>query len=234
MRAGNFMEFAVIILYYLLMPSQPRFSALIFDFDGVLVDSESLQARVWQLVAREVGRPVPSLTAADIAGRLDSEIARDLFGDSIDVAACVARKVAIQDRLEAAGELQTVPGAMDFIRWALEEGYTLAVCSNSEESRVRRWLAEHDLDSCFRAVVGYLPGRRPKPAPELYLLTLAALEGAAHRAAAIEDSAPGIKAARAAGVFTIQLLSSDIPALPEAGWQVSSFVELRNRLTHSL
>ncbi len=209
-----------------------RFSAVIFDFDGVIVDSEVLQAKAWQQLAYELGYREVRVTAARIAGRLDSQIARDLFGERIDVDFCLQRKLALQEALEARGELQFVPGALELIQ-TLSSSHVLAICSNSYEERVEAFLQEQGLRQRFRVVVGYREGLAPKPSPQPYLRTLQQLGIPAETACAIEDSPPGIEAARGAGLFAVQLVREGIAASPKADRHISNLLELiRNDANH--
>ncbi len=199
-------------------------AAIILDFDGVVVDSETLQARVWEDLARELGFGLQTVTAQQIAGRLDSEVARELFGDGVNIAECLERKVRLQMQKEAAGELEFVPGFCEFLPKAGD--FRLAICSNSCEDRLRQFLEEHELAQHFDAVVGHRAGEKPKPAPDPYLRVLSALRLPPELAVAVEDSAPGIVAARAAGIFAIQLQFPGMPAIPEADFRIDNFSAL--------
>ena len=203
-----------------------RFSAVIFDFDGVIVDSEVLQARAWEQLARELGHDGLHVTAAQIAGRLDSQIARELFGAEMDTAFCLQRKVALQEELEAQGELQFVPGVLELLP-VLHRTHTLAICSNSYEDRVEAFLKQHNLLHWFRAVVGYRDGLAPKPSPQPYVRTLQRLGMGADAACAIEDSPPGIEAAKQAGLFAIQLVQEGIEPSPLADVHITDLAHLR-------
>ncbi|MDQ7053429.1 MAG: HAD family phosphatase [candidate division KSB1 bacterium] len=203
-----------------------RFSAVIFDFDGVIVDSEVLQARAWEQLARELGHDDLRVSAAQIAGRLDSQIARDLFGAEVDVAFCLQRKVVLQEALEARGELRFIPGVLELLP-ALHRTHTLAICSNSYEDRVEAFLKQHNLRRWFRVVVGYRDGLAPKPSPQPYVRTLQRLGMAADGACAIEDSPPGIEAAKQAGLFAIQLVRAGIEPSPLADVHITDYAQLR-------
>jgi len=204
-----------------------HFCAVILDFDGVIVDSETLQARAWETLARENGYENIRVTASRIAGRLDSEIARELFGASADIHPLIQRKVAIQIEMEQRGELRVIPGIADFLQ-TVSRTHKLAVCSNSHEEHILNVLRTQQLERFFSAVVGLGPHRRPKPAPDLYNLTLKRLGVSAQEACAIEDSEPGLIAARQAGLFTIQLVLDGTLPSREANVHVSSYSELVN------
>jgi HAD superfamily hydrolase (TIGR01509 family) len=201
-----------------------RFQAIVFDFDGVLVDSETLQARCWTLIARELGLDRGEIRADEIAGQLDRELVLHLFPGS-DPAQCLARKSELESSLEAAGELQPVPGAVDFVRRA-GATHTLAICSSSRPEPIRRRVAALGLLDSFSVIQGRVEGAMHKPAPDLYLRTLESLALVPQAACAIEDSLPGVKAAKSAGLYTIQLLHVGMPRSELADAHIRAFSEL--------
>jgi HAD superfamily hydrolase (TIGR01509 family) len=206
------------------MQDPGRFRAVIFDFDGVIVDSEPMQARAWTRVARELGLSECDVTVEQIAGRLDIELAAHLFPGR-DARQCAQRKQQIEYEMEAAGELRLVAGVEEFIR-RLAATHTMAICSSCHIDLLRRRLSAAGLASLFGSVTGRCDGVHHKPAPDLYLRTLADLEIPADEACAIEDSLPGIAAAKAASLYAIQLVHPGLPRSPHADRWISSFAEL--------
>ncbi|WP_428939306.1 HAD family hydrolase [Fontivita pretiosa] len=198
-----------------------RFRAVIFDFDGVIVDSETLQARAWTRVGRELGLGDCRIPVEQIAGRVDIELAPLLFPGH-DPRRCVQRKWQIEAEMEAAGELRLVPGVDRFVR-SLARTHRLAICSSCDVRQLRRRLEYVGLSSLFSVVVGRSDGVAHKPAPELYLRALAELGVGAGQACAIEDSETGVAAARAAGVYVIQLVHSGQPHAALADEWIASF-----------
>jgi HAD superfamily hydrolase (TIGR01509 family) len=201
-----------------------RFRAVIFDFDGVIVDSETLQARAWTAVAREVGQLGREIAVHQIAGRIDRELAAELFPEC-DGAWCAARKAQIESEMQAAGELKPIDGCERLLD-RLGRSHLLAICSSCRADVLDRRLVELGLRAFLRAVVGRGDGVPHKPAPDLYQRTLALLGVPAHDACAIEDSATGVAAAKAAGIFTIQLAHPDLPRAANADAWIGSFDEL--------
>ena len=198
-----------------------KFRAVIFDFDGVIVDSESMQARAWTRVAAMVGHKDRQITIQQIAGQLDVNLAAELF-PGCDASWCVREKWRIDAELEAAGELRTVDGIEPFVR-AIAKTHRLAICSSCEHQLVARRLEQTGLRSRFAVVVGRTEEMRHKPAPDLYLRALARLELSAAEACAIEDSPTGIAAAKAAGLHVIQLVHPGIPRSADADHWIERF-----------
>src|SRR4051794_27016168 len=107
-----------------------RFRAVIFDFDGVIVDSEPLQARAWTRLGRELGMHDCDVSVEQIAGRIDADLAPQLF-PAFDAARCVQRKAELEAQMVAAGELEPVEGVEELLR-RLARTHRLAICSSCE------------------------------------------------------------------------------------------------------
>src|SRR3954454_16396342 len=140
-----------------------RFRAIVFDFDGVIVDSETMQARAWNRVADELGMRDCLITVQRIAGRLDRDLAAELFPTG-DASWCVEQKARIEAELEAAGELRLVEGVERFVR-GLAARHVLGICSNCPTDVLARRLERVGLASMFAVVVGRTDALRAKPAP---------------------------------------------------------------------
>jgi HAD superfamily hydrolase (TIGR01509 family) len=198
-----------------------RFRAVIFDFDGVIVDSESMQARAWTQVGRELGLVDCLISVEQIAGRLDIELAPRLF-PGCDARRCVERKAQLETEVEAAGELRLVQGVDSLVR-RLARTHRLAICSSCHDELLRRRLALVGMTRFFPVVVGRTDGVLHKPAPDLYLNALAGLGVGAADACAIEDSLTGVAAAKAAGLHVIQLVHPGLPRAADADQWITCF-----------
>lgn len=178
---------------------------LIFDFDGLIVDSEGPVYRAWAEVYEEHGQHLSLDFWRTVIGHgpgyfdavadLEARLARPLEGEAIR-----ARRRAREAELMAAQPV--LPGVVEWRAEALAAGVRLAVASSSRRAWVSGHLERLGLDGwhclrCFEDV------GRPKPAPDLYLATLDCLELVAEEVIAVEDSAPGVTAAVAAGVFCV-------------------------------
>lgn len=178
---------------------------LVFDFDGLIVDSEGPVYRAWAEVYEEHGQELSLDFWKTVIGHgpgyfdavadLEARLARPLEGQAIR-----ARRRAREAELMAAQPV--LPGVVAWRDEAMAAGVRLAVASSSRRAWVTGHLERLRLDGwqCIRCFddVG-----TPKPAPDLYLATLDCLELAAGEVIAVEDSAPGVAAAVAAGVFCV-------------------------------
>ena len=208
-----------------------KIGALIFDFDGVILDTETPDFQTWEAVFRDHGarldRPVWTAligrgrgVAFDMRGHLER-----LLGMRVDwEAVSTERRRRYLERIASSALL---PGVVDYIHDAKRRGLKLGVASSSS----REWVEGH-LRS--REILGYFDCIRcgddvsaTKPDPEVYLSALERLDTRADEAFAIEDSPVGIAAARAAGLFCVAVpnpMTKDLP-LDEADLVLESLAD---------
>jgi beta-phosphoglucomutase len=179
-------------------------AALIFDLDGVIVDSNPIHVLAWRRYLEACGRRLPPGADRLIFGRRNDQIVRDLFGDGLSpeqIAAHGAAKEALYRRLM--GPLlreRLVPGVADFLRRArLPAG----LASNAERANVDFVLDQAGLRPYFRVVLDGAQAARPKPDPEIYLEAARRLGVPPQACVVFEDSPAGVQAARAAGAQVV-------------------------------
>jgi beta-phosphoglucomutase-like phosphatase (HAD superfamily) len=184
--------------------------ALLFDFNGTLSDDEHVQCDVYRRLFAEQGRPLEAERYyAELAGLSDEEIVERWLGPGHPAAAHV-----LAERMRLVGERisdgSSVPvGVREAVRSAA--GRTaLAVVSGAMRAEVETVLRAAGLE-VFDAVVTMEDVGRGKPDPEGYVRALELLGVPAGEAVAFEDSAPGIAAARAAGLYTVAVRGTMAP-----------------------
>jgi len=205
--------------------------AVIFDLDGVLVDSEHVWDEVREEFAREQGGRWPDRAQADMMGMSSLEWSRymhDVVGladPPEEISAEVVRRM--QGRY--ARDLPIIPGAVEAVR-RLDGSYRLAVASSSNRPLIDAVLSAAGLADAFEVTVSSEEVARGKPAPDVYLEAARRLEVEPERAAAIEDSANGIRSAHAAGMRVVAIPNRRYPppddALALAGLVLDSLAEL--------
>jgi HAD superfamily hydrolase (TIGR01509 family) len=179
--------------------------ALIFDFDGLIVDTEGPDYQAWQETYASFGCALPlEEWAAEIGtyGAFDpyDYLARQL-GRPIDRAAIRERRRA---RFAELIEQQAVlPGVEGYLREARERGLRVGIASSSPRGWVVGHLARFGLDQSFDCIKTADDVERVKPDPALYLAALDALGVPAHAALAFEDSPNGALAATRAGIYCV-------------------------------
>ena len=169
--------------------------------DGLLVDSERLERRVWQAAAADHGVGMSDERFASFVGHPAEECDRLLghyYGEAFDVngfrAACHRRMRAIVER----EGVPLRPGALEWIEFVRDLGIPLGLATSSAPTLVRERLG--DLLSAFATVVTRADVARGKPHPDLYLEAAVRLGVAPDTSLALEDSPTGAQAALAAGM----------------------------------
>jgi len=185
------------------MPEAMSFAAVLFDFDGVLVDTEWAIYEAWHRTFLANGHPLPLETYTQCIGSdFDTWSPKthleELTGNSFDWHELdAARQIEIRRDLENAGPM---PGVIAILEQLKAAGTPIAVVSSSTHQWVDGWLEKLGLASYFNTVVCRGDAPRIKPAPDLWLEALRRLDLKPEQALSIEDSLNGVKSARAAGL----------------------------------
>ena len=184
--------------------------AVIFDLDGVLIDSYQAHLESWQHLALENGITLSEEQFAPWFGVTGRDLIRGLFAseDLSDdrVEALYTRKTALYREGFKAG-VTIMDGAVELIDALRAAGLRLGIATSGSRESTELTLRRIARQACFGAVVTGQDVRRGKPDPEPFLVAAARLEIAADRCVAIEDAPPGIAAARSAGMATVGLVS---------------------------
>lgn len=196
------------------------FAAVIFDNDGLLLDTEEAWTRAEEtLFARrdrtwttQHKRELIGSSGAAAAAKLERMLARPGEGPAL---LAELEGLVMEEVLDGVGPR---PGAMELLAKLAAAGVPLGLASNSPRAFVERALAGAGLTgsaSPFATIMTASDVERPKPAPDLYLAAAAALGADPARCAGLEDSPPGAASALAAGLFVIGVPyfpDGDLPA----------------------
>lgn len=205
-----------------------RFRAVVFDLDGLLLDTEPGWRRAESELLRRHG---DAFTEADAAASLgtpvDTVVARyaERLGLGDEGRARLLAELVDLARLEYAGTIPMRPGASELLS-ALSGRVALGVASNTPRELVALALESATLDGSFDVVVTADDVARPKPAPDVYVEACRQLGVAPAAAVALEDSAVGIAAARLAGLTVIAVPESEVVDTSGAHHVAASLVEL--------
>ena len=205
--------------------------AFLFDFDGLILDTETASRAGWQWLYRELGHELPPDKWALMVGTVDGW---DIWGhleelaEPLDRAGWNEKRYAHELTLLEAEELR--PGIADYLAYAEEHELKRAIVSSAS----RRWVDMH-LERLERAVgwdaivtADHDP-ERAKPRPTLYLEALDELGVAADDAVAFEDSPNGASAAKAAGIYVVGIpntVTADLGLDESADRVVGSLADL--------
>jgi HAD superfamily hydrolase (TIGR01509 family) len=187
------------------VPDAATIEAVVFDMDGVLVDTEHLWDEVREALTEEWGgRYTPEAQEA-MMGMSSAEWSRYLHETvGLREPPEVINDEVVRRMLERyRTELPVVPGAVEAVRSLSASGHRLAVASSSNRPLIDAVLARLGLSDAFSATVSSEEVPRGKPSPDVYLEAASRLGVTPGRCVAIEDSASGIRAAHAAGMKVI-------------------------------
>ncbi|HEX3659503.1 MAG TPA: HAD family phosphatase [Pirellulales bacterium] len=204
---------------------------VIFDVDGVLVDSYTAHFQSWRQVAEDRGYELSEEDFRRTFGRTSREIIAELWGRH----ALAAAEIAELDRRKEAAyrailgrHVPLMDGAVELIDSLAGAGFALAVGSSGPPENVNLVLNALGRRAAFRGVVTGQEVTRGKPDPQVFLLAAKKIDVPADHCAVIEDAAVGIAAAQAAEMTAIGLVSTghDPASLAAADCRVSSLREL--------
>ena len=209
-------------------------TCLIFDFDGLVLDTETPEADAWRAIYAEHGFTFPferwsqivggnGLGDFDAAGHL-----ADLARGTLD-----PRSLRLRHKAESAALILAepiMPGVVNLLDEARRLGLKLGVASSSPHSWVDTHLTRLGLFDRFDAVIcaDDVPAGRIKPHPDLFVKALAVMNASPAEAMVFEDSPNGVRAARAAGLFVVAVPNRTTKGLQFEGASrsVSSLDEL--------
>jgi len=215
-------------------------AAIVFDFDGVLVDSEPLHLRAYQEVLEPLGFSLPrekyysTYLGYDDAGVFKAVAAtRDWQIDDRRLSALIEEKGRVYEELLTAGDIM-YPGAAECIA-RLAARWPLGIASGAARNEIEMMLRGRSLDRYFRFIVAAGETREGKPAPDPYLKA-ARLHGLAPvECVAIEDSRWGIESAKAAGLHCVGITHTyPVNELLTADAIVTSLAELTPELIEKI
>jgi HAD superfamily hydrolase (TIGR01509 family) len=198
-----------------LAPSE--IAAVVFDLDGVLLDSEAAWVEVKREFTEEKGGRWKQSAELDMLGMSSTEWSRymhDELGVPVppeQISSEVAGRLVEQYRQR----LPLLPGAVEAVR-SLARHWPLALATSSNRNVIDLVLDQADIADAFAATVSSEEVARGKPAPDVYLDAARRLEVDSGACVAIEDSSNGIRSAHAAGMAVIAIPNRDFPPEPDA------------------
>jgi HAD superfamily hydrolase (TIGR01509 family) len=214
-------------------------AAVVFDLDGVLIDSEQVWAEVRERLARERGGRWPPEAVRRMMGMSSPEWSRYMAEElavpmtPAEISAAVVERVAARYR----ADLPLLPGAVEAVR-RLAGRWPLGLASSANRPLIDLVLEVAGLGDAFAATVSSEEVEHGKPAPDVYLEAAARLGVDPGGCAAVEDSANGIRAAVAAGMRVVAVPNRAFPppqeVLDQADLVVTDVRELRPEVLEGL
>jgi HAD superfamily hydrolase (TIGR01509 family) len=180
--------------------------AIIFDFDGTIMDTESTSFRIWREIYESHGHELTIEKWSECVGVPESsfdpyEDLRELTGAPLDRMEMAVEYVTRESEYNKG--LPLLPGVENVILTAGSLGIKLGIATSASRAWIDEHLGRRNLLDRFDAIVCVEDTSRHKPFPDPYLKAVEILECSPDEAIAVEDSPNGIKAAKSAGLFTV-------------------------------
>ncbi|MBQ4050582.1 MAG: HAD family phosphatase [Oscillospiraceae bacterium] len=176
--------------------------AVIFDMDGVLLDTERLLYKYWLQAAKELGYPLKPQHALDLrslAGKFAAEYIRDHISPDIDYDKLRQRRRELMSADLEANGIPAKPGAAELLTMLRQKRLKTAVATATDEPRTRKYLAEVGILDLFDHICCATMVENGKPMPDVYLFACTQLKERPEDCIAVEDSPNGVLSAHRAG-----------------------------------
>ncbi|EOH74979.1 HAD family hydrolase [Enterococcus raffinosus] len=210
---------------------------IIFDMDGVLIDSEPLNKKFSELFFTEKGYVIPKEIGNTFLGATQQEIWRNIktLFPEVDTDELQREMEEAKDSLNINYESLVFEGLHEMLYFFKQKDLKLAVASSTSSSKVVEILSKCQLHDYFDVIVGGDTVSRSKPHPDIFNYTAKQLQLSTNSCIVIEDSTNGITAARSAGMLVIgkkhDVISQDIS---QANFIFKSYFELLNKIKSDL
>jgi HAD superfamily hydrolase (TIGR01509 family) len=205
--------------------------AVIFDMDGLLLDSERPYRDAWLVVSSRKGYPLSESVYLQAVGRDDRdtrEIFRAHFGDDFPYDEICDDVRVLMDRHTAQGGHALKDGVLDLLEYLAQGSVPCTVATSTMRQKALARLGQAKILRYMREVSGGDEVTRGKPAPDLYLLAAKKMGITPGQCLAFEDSAPGARAADKAGMRVIVIPDLLEPPADVRGFSLDIFSSLRH------
>jgi len=187
---------------------------VLFDMDGLVLDTEKLYTRFWMEAAHDLGYPMTFQQALGLRS-LNRSAGQDklteYFGPGISYTEVRSRRIELMDaHIEKYG-IEVKPGIYELMDYLKAHGIASAITSSSPMVNIQRHLSAHDLLHRFDKLCSGYDVPRGKPEPDIYLYGAASLSLRPAECLALEDSPTGILSAHRAGCLPVMVPDQDQP-----------------------
>ena len=182
--------------------------AVIFDMDGILIDTEKWLNVYWQQAAKESGFEVTredGLAIRSLAGKYAGPYLRGIFGESFDYEAIRERRKELMREHIARYGIEKKPGVDDILSYLAEKNMKRAVATATDPERTKQYLTQIGIYDKFDKIVSATTVENGKPQPDVYLYACEQIGEKPEDCIAVEDSPNGILSAYRAGLSVVMV-----------------------------
>lgn len=187
---------------------------VLFDLDGLVLDTEKLYSRFWMGACHHFGFPMTydqSLKMRALNGAAGQEMLRSFFGAGVDYPTIRAERIRQMDAYVALHGVEVKPGIREFLTELKARGIATAITSASPMERIQAYLGKVELLPLFDRLCSGHEVPNGKPAPDIYRYGAACLGLEPGKCLALEDAWSGLKSANGAGCIPILIPDLDPP-----------------------
>lgn len=200
--------------YTIYKPSTAPVRGVLFDMDGVVLDTEKLYARFWAEAAHALGYPMTyqqALGMRSLSGTAGQAKLESYFGPGVSRAVMRDKRVELMDAYVATHGVEAKRGIFELLDHLKEQGIKAAIATSSPLDRATEYLNSLCLTDKFDCICSGHNVAHGKPAPDIYLHAAACLDLPPENCLAIEDSPAGVESAYRAGCIAVMVPDLDQP-----------------------
>lgn len=189
-------------------------TAILFDMDGLVLDTEKLYTRFWQEAANTLGYPMTKEQALGMRSlNRGAGLAKmqSYFGPDVDYDAIRKKRIEMMDAFVEKEGVTLKPGIRELLEFLKEHGIKTAIATSSPIERTIKYLTSVGLQNSFDELVSGYMVEKGKPEPDIYLFAAEKLGTAPEKCMVLEDSPAGILAAYRAGCLPVMVPDQDEP-----------------------
>ena len=182
--------------------------AVIFDMDGLLLDTEKLLVRFWVQAANEAGFPMKrehALAIRSLHRKFAIPYLQGLFGEEFDYVKIRSRRMELMNGYLSENPLELKRGAKGLLAFLNGNGIPAAVATATDLERTRAYLTRAGIFGCFDKIVCATMVEEGKPKPDIYIYAARELGLEPRECMALEDSPNGVRSAASAGCITVMV-----------------------------
>ena len=187
---------------------------VLFDMDGLVLDTEKLYSRFWIEACHFYGFPMTyeqSLGMRALNAQRGEAQLKQYFGPNVEYLAVRNKRIELMEIFIDENGVDIKPGIFELLDYLDSRGIPAAITSSSPIPRIRKYLSKHGLDTRFTALCSGRDVPRGKPEPDIYLHGAATLGLRPEECMALEDAPAGIQSATGAGCLTVMIPDQDQP-----------------------
>lgn len=196
------------------MINKQQIKGILFDMDGLILDTEKLYCRFWQEAARILGYPMTmeqALGMRSLNRHAGEAKLKSYFGEGISYTEVREKRIELMDAFVEKEGVTTKPGILELLAFLQEKQIRTAIATSSPIGRTKKYLSSVHLENEFDAIVSGYMVEHGKPEPDIYVYAARQLGLKPENCIVLEDSPAGILAAYRTGCMPVMIPDLDEP-----------------------